>query len=49
MVETALRYLELIKLKLDQEMFVSFIANFVCPVAKEIAQSSDQVKMRLIS
>ena len=30
-------------------MFVSVIANFVSPVAEEILQSSDQVKMKLIS
>ena len=29
--------------------FVSFILNFVAPVGEEIRQSSDQVKMRLIS
>ena len=30
-------------------VFVSVILNFNCPVAKEIAKSSDQVKLRLIS
>ena len=47
--QTALRYLELIKLKLDHRMLVSVIANFVSPVAEEITQSADQVKMKLIS
>ena len=31
------------------KVFVSVILNFNSPVAKEIAKSSDQVKLRLIS
>ena len=39
----------MIKLEHEGKVFVSIILNFVSPVAEEIRQSSDEVKMRLIS
>ena len=42
-----MRYLEQIKSQPEQS-FVSIIANFVAPVAEEIIQSLDQIRMRLI-
>ena len=39
----------MIKLEHEGKVFVSIILNFVSPVAEKIRQSSDEVKMRLIS
>ena len=44
-----MHYLELIKLRLEDKVFLSVIVNFVFLGAEEIKQFSDQVKIRLIS
>ena len=44
-----LYYLQLTKLQPEHKVFVLVIANFVAPIAEEITQSADQVRMRLIS
>ena len=44
-----LYYLELIKLQQEHKVFLSTFASFVAPVAEEITQFWDQVKIRLIS
>ena len=46
-VQAVLHYPELTKLQLEHKV-LHVILNFAFPVAEEITQSSDQVKMKLI-